>query len=586
MGSSPGEDSEPGVSPGQVTAMTGSPVGTTSMGRSVSGMTPDEASKAMDVDQALSNAGYSSGYKGVEDGKGNSVTDGNGNPVSSGAYGNTKGQAEADYDYRMAEEKAKADFEGRMYNGPPVDPNLVNMAKGNLNTTRSFITNTPPEYMSNIGINPYENPNLGPLGSSYTSFNNNPDYTRVDVPDNFIGPTRAGVISAAELLGSNLATGTSYAKGMEGYKDGTFADPYGSFLGTTVDETNRDLAATPGGLNNTGYLDQFQAGYNSTQDRGFFDGVFGISSPGEREQFAGKGDLNIDKAGNVGFQTGAQQFGDFAGGMIAGKLLGPLGMGLDFNTQTNYGTNVPGYSNTQSTTSFGIPDAIGGFLGSKAAPALGSYVGQQVYGKTGNVMNAANAHLATMAATQPLVSGGVSQGLQAMGVPANSVIGALSGSSISQDGTGIQVGEDAYNDFEERLGGGSGTTDTGDNNQGTSLMNNQVPALQDQLQILDTSGTYSDDAQDSAQTMFQQDQLKQYFANGSPSSLTGDAVMTAGNNPLFNANPAVTYRQSGGKNRNYGNAISNAVTPLQANNSLSNASRRRQFGDAMLGLFG
>ena len=117
-------------------------------------------------------------------------------------------------------------------------------------------------------------------------------------------------------------------------------------------------------------------------------------------------------------------------------------------------------------------------------------------------------------------------------------------------------------------------------------MNNQVPALQDQLKILDTSGTYSDDAQDSAQTMFQQDQLKQYFANGSPSSLTGDAVMTAGNNPLFNANPAVTYRQSGGKNRNYGNAISNAVTPLQANNSLSNASRRRQFGDAMLGLFG
>lgn len=585
MGSSAGEDNEPGVSPGQVTAMTGSPVGTTSMGRSVSGMTPDEASKAMDVDQALSDAGYSQGYHGVTDGKGNSVTDGNGNPVSSGAYGNSKGQAEADYDYRMAEEKAKADFEGRMYDGPPVDPNLVAMAKDTL-TNRSFITNNPVAFTNAKGQIGYEMPTVGPLGSSYTTLANNPQYSMVSVPNSFIGPTRAGVISGAELLGSNLATGTSYAKGMEGYKDGTFADPYGSFLGTTVDETNRDLAATPGGLNNTGYLDQFQAGYNSTQDQGFLDGVFGISSPGEREQFAGKGDLNIDKAGNVGFQTGAQQFGDFAGEMIAGKLLGPLGMGLDFNTQTNYGTNVPGYSNTQQTTSFGIPDAIGGFLGTKVAPAMGKYVGQQVYGKTGNVMNAANAHLATMAASQPLVSGGVSKGLQAMGVPANSVIGALSGSSISQDGTGIQVGEDAYNDFEERLGGGSGTTDTGDNNQGTSLMNNQVPALQDQLKILDTSGTYNNDAQDSAQTMFQQDQLKQYFANGSPSSLTGDAVMTAGNNPLFNANPAVTYRQSGGKNRNYGNAISNAVTPLQANNSLSNASRRRQFGDAMLGLFG
>ena len=584
MGSSAGEDSEPGVSPGQVTAMTGSPVGTTSMGRSMSGMTPDEASKAMDVDQALSNAGYSSDYKGVSS-KSGSVVDSNGNPVSSGSYNNAANQAAADYDYRMAEEKAKADFEGRMYSGPPVDPNLVAMAKNTLEN-RSFITNTPPEYMSNIGINAYENPNLGPLGSSYTSLANNPGYTIVGVPDNFIGPTRAGVINAAELLGSNLATGTSYAKGMEGYKDGTFADPYGSFLGTTVDETNRDLAATPGGLNNTGYLDQFQAGYNSTKDRGFLDGVFGISSPGEREQFAGKGDLNIDNAGNVGFQTGAQQFGDFAGEMIAGKMLGPLGMGLDFNTQTNYGTNVPGYSNTQQTTSFGIPDAIGGFLGTKAAPEIGKYVGNQVYGTTGNATTAMNSAIASMAASQPLVSGATSQGLQALGVPENNVIGALSGSSISQDGTGIQVGEDAYNDFEERLGGGSGTTDIGDNNQGASLMNNQVPAIQDQLKILDTSGTYSDDAQGSAQTMFQQDQLKQYFANGSPSSLTGDAVMTAGNNPLFNANPAVTYRQSGGKNRNYGNAISNAVTPLQANNSLSNASRRRQFGDAMLGLFG
>lgn len=546
MGGSASEDSSPGVSPGQVQAMTGSPVGTTSMGRGFSGMTPDEASKAMDVDQALSAAGYSSGYKGVTDGKGNSVTDSSGNPVSSGAYGNAMGQAEADYDYRMAEEKAKADFEGRMYSGPPVDPNLVAMAKDTLGY-RSFITNTPPEYMSNIGIQPYENPGLGPLGSSYTSFNNNPNYTMVGVPNNFIGPTRAGVISAAELLGSNLATGKSYAKGLEGYKDGTFNDPYGDFLGTTVAETNRDLAATPGGLNNTGYLDQFQSGYNSTQDRGFLDGVFGISSPGERDQFSGKGDLNIDKAGNVGFQTGAQQFGDFAGEMIAGKMFGPLGMGIDFNTQTNYGANVPGYSNTQQTTSFGIPDAVGGFLGSKAAPALGSYVGQEVLGKTGSLNSAMNAHLATMAATQPLVSGGVSKGLQAMGVPANSVVGALSGSSITQDGTGVQVGEGAINDFEERLGGGSGTIDTGDNNQGASLMNNQVPALQDQLKILDTSGTYSDNAQDSAQTMFQQDQLKQYFANGSPSSLTGDAVMTAGNNPLFNANPAVTYRQSGGR---------------------------------------
>jgi hypothetical protein len=583
-GSSSDSDNEPGVSPGQVQAMTGSPVGTTSMGRDFSGMTPDEASKAMDVDQALSDAGYSSGYKGVSS-KGGSVTN-NGNPVSSGAYNNAKGQAEADYDYRMAEEKAKADFEGRMYDGPPVDPNLVNMAKGNLNTTRSFITNTPPEYMSNIGIEPYENPNLGPLGSSYTSFNNNPGYTMVDVPNNFIGPTRPSVISAAELLGSNLATGKSYAKGMEGYKDGTFADPYGSFLGSTVNETNRDLAATPGGLNNKGYLDQFQTGYNSTKDQGFLDGVFGISSPGDREQFAGKGDLNIDKAGNVGFQTGAQQFGDFMGEMLAGKVLGPLGMGLDFNTQTNYGTSVPGYSNTQQTTSFGIPDAIGGFLGSKAAPAIGNYVGGQVYGTTGNASTAMNSALASMAATQPMVSGATSQGLQALGVPADTVIGALSGSSISQDGTGIEVGEDAYNDFEERLGGGSGTTNTSDNNQGASLMNNQVPGLAAPLKILDTSGTYSDDAQGSAQTMFQEDQLKQYFANGSPSSLTGDAVMTAGNNPLFNANPAVTYRQSGGKNRDYGNAISNAVTPLQANNSLSNASRRRQFGDAMLGLFG
>ena len=177
MGSSPGEDSEPGVSPGQVQAMTGSPVGTTSMGRDFSGMTPDEASKAMDVDQALSDAGYSSGYKGVSS-KSGSVVDSKGNPVSSGAYNNAKGQAEANYDYRMAEEKAKADFEGRMYNGPPVDPNLVNMAKGNL-TNRSFITNNPVAFTKQRGKLVMKCPTVGPLGSSYTALSNNPQYSMV-----------------------------------------------------------------------------------------------------------------------------------------------------------------------------------------------------------------------------------------------------------------------------------------------------------------------------------------------------------------------------------------------------------------------
>ena len=114
------------------------------------------------------------------------------------------------------------------------------------------------------------------------------------------------------------------------------------------------------------------------------------------------------------------------GELLAGKVLGPLGMGLDFNTQTNYGTNVPGYSNTQQTTSFGIPDAIGGFLGSKAAPAIGNYVGRSGLWHDWKCKYAAmNSALASMAATQPMVSGATSQGLQALGVPADTVIGAL-----------------------------------------------------------------------------------------------------------------------------------------------------------------
>ena len=590
-----GSASDNDNSPGRQQAMTGSPVGfsqTTAMGTDLTGKSKAEIDKQMAVDQALADKGYSKDYKGVSSGgkKGgvystDPVT-GEKVAVSSGAYNNDVAQAEANYDYQQAYAKAEADFQSKKAAGQYVSPEFSNIARGL--TNNQFVINSPVEFVNAKGETGWGmNPNYG-VPSSFMDIPGIPGNRIATIPGaSSMSPGQLSAMvgtnnlnssaRATNLLGSALAKGDVYAQ------DSTFQDPYGSYLGTTVDQTNRDIAALPGGNKNTGYLDQFQQGYNSTQDTGFLDGFFGISRPGERAQFAGKGDMKIDKAGNVGFKTMSQSFGDSMGELIASQMLPGIGSGFNFNTQTNYGTNVPGYDNLQSTVSFGIPDALGGFLGTKAAPYVGQAVGQAVYDQTGNVQNAILSGVGSSALTGPAVASGTSAALKGVGVPANTVLS--SDASISESGGGAYVDKDLDGAFRERLGGSGGDGD-GNKIGPTSLMDNTIPGFQSP-EILDTTGAYgTDNDLASVQSQFQQDNLQNYFSNGSPTSLTGQSVSSPGNNPLFNINPAVTYRQSGGKNRNYGNAISNAVTPLVANQSFSDASRRKKFGDAMLGLFG
>ena len=590
-----GSASDNDNSPGRQQAMTGSPVGfsqTTAMGTDLTGKSKAEIDKQMAVDQALADKGYSKDYKGVSSGgkKGgvystDPVT-GEKVAVSSGAYNNDVAQAEANYDYQQAYAKAEADFQSKKAAGQYVSPEFSNIARGL--TNNQFVINSPVEFVNAKGETGWGmNPNYG-VPSSFMDIPGIPGNRIATIPGaSSMSPGQLSAMvgtnnlnssaRATNLLGSALAKGDVYAQ------DSTFQDPYGSYLGTTVDQTNRDIAALPGGNKNTGYLDQFQQGYNSTQDTGFLDGFFGISRPGERAQFAGKGDMKIDKAGNVGFKTMSQSFGDSMGELIASQMLPGIGSGFNFNTQTNYGTNVPGYDNLQSTVSFGIPDALGGFLGTKAAPYVGQAVGQAVYDQTGNVQNAILSGVGSSALTGPAVASGTSAALKGVGVPANTVLS--SDASISESGGGAYVDKDLDGSFRERLGGSGGDGD-GNKIGPTSLMDNTIPGFQSP-EILDTTGAYgTDNDLASVQSQFQQDNLQNYFSNGSPTSLTGQSVSSPGNNPLFNINPAVTYRQSGGKNRNYGNAISNAVTPLVANQSFSDASRRKKFGDAMLGLFG
>ena len=595
-----GSASDNDNSPGRQQAMTGSPVGfsqTTAMGTDLTGKSKAEIDKQMAVDQALADKGYSKDYKGVSSGgkKGGvySIDPATGEKVavSSGAYNNDVAQAEANYDYKQAYAKAEADFQSKKAAGQYVSPEFSQIARGL--TNNQFVINSPVEFINakgQIGYGP--NPDYG-VPSSFSDIpgmwgnriatipgaaSMSPGQLSAMVGTNNLNSSAR----ASNLLGSGLARGDVYAQ------DGTFQDPYGSYLGTTADQTNRDIAALPGGNKNTGYLDQFQQGYNSTQDQGAFgkDGLFGtgfLGGEGERAQFAGKGDMRIDKAGNIGFKTTAQSLGDSMGELIAGQMLPGIGSAFNFNTQTNYGTNVPGYDNLQSTVSFGIPDALGGFLGTKAAPYVGQAVGQAVYDQTGNVQNAILSGIGSEALTGPAVASGTSAALKGVGVPANTVLS--SDASISESGGGAYVDKDLDGSFRERLGGSGGDGD-GNKIGPTSLMDNTIPGFQSP-EILDTTGAYgTNNDLASVQSQFQQDNLQNYFANGSPTSLTGQSVSSPGNNPLFNINPAVTYRQSGGKNRNYGNAISNAVTPLVANQSFSDASRRKKFGDAMLGLFG
>ena len=591
-----GSASDNDNSPGAQKAKTGSAVGyseTTALGTDLTGMTRAEIDRQKAVDQALADKGYTKDYKGVSSGgkKGGvySIDPKTGEKVAvrSGSFVNDMKQAEANYDYQQAEKAAIADFEARKAKGQFVNTELSKLARG-VNTSRQFIQANPVAFTNAKGITGYESPNMANFsaGTTFSPISTNPAFSIATLPDNFMGPPRAGTMSAASLLASNLATGKSYAP------QGTQDDPYGRYLGTNVDETNRDIASLPGGNKNLSYLDQFQQGYNATQDQGAFgkDGLFGtgfLGGEGEREQFSGKGDMKIDKAGNIGFKTTAQSLGDSIGELMVGQMLPyGLGSGFNFNTMTQYGSNVPGYDNLRSTVSFGIPDALGGLLGSKAAPYVGQQVGQAVYDKTGNVQNAILSGICSSAVTGPAVASGTSAVLKGVGVPANTVLS--SDVSISESGGGAYVDKDLDGQFSERLGGSGGGSDDGEGNKiaPTSLMNNTIPGFQ-APEILDTTGAYgTDNDLASVQSQFQQDNLKNYFANGSPTSLTGQNVSSPGNNPLFNINPAVTYRQSGGKNRNYGNAISNAVTPLVANQSFNDASRRKKFGDAMLGLFG
>ena len=598
-----GSASDNDNSPGAQKAKTGSAVGyseTTALGTDLTGMTRAEIDRQKAVDQALADKGYTKDYKGVSSsGKKGGVYSidpktGEKVAVRSGSFVNDMKQAEANYDYQQAEKAAIADFEARKAKGQFVNPELSKLARG-VNTSRQYVVNNPVAFTNAKWQIAYSAPGTSPgqiqamsgsPGTTYSALGTNPAFSIATLPDSYVGPQRAGVMSGAELLASNLATGKSYAP------QGTFADPYGNYLGTTVDETNRDIASLPGGNKNQSYLDQFQKGYNATQAQGVFgkDGLFGtgfLGGEGEREQFSGKGDMKIDKAGNIGFKTTAQSLGDSIGELMVGQMLPyGLGSGFNFNTMTQYGTNVPGYDNIRNTVSFGIPDALGGLLGSKAAPYVGEQVGQAVYDKTGNVQNAILSGIGSSAVTGPAVASGTSAVLKGVGVPANTVLS--SDVSISESGGGAYVDKDLDGQFSERLGGSGGGSDDGEGNKigPTSLMNNTIPGFQ-APEILDTTGAYgTDNDLASVQSQFQQDNLKNYFANGSPTSLTGQNVASPGNNPLFNINPAVTYRQSGGKNRNYGNAISNAVTPLVANQSFNDASRRKKFGDAMLGLFG
>ena len=579
MGGSASDDGD-SVSPGQMTAMTGSATGKTAMGQEISTMSAADAEKAYAVDNAMSQQTDSSGKAYSQDYKGTNVTN-NGKAGSSGQYVSTRDQMERDYDYQQEYNKAESEFENKVYNGAKVDPNLSNLARGvgNFGTDRSYITNNPVEFTNAKGQIGYGSPvasNYSP-GTIFSPLNNNDNYSMATLPHDFVGPQRGGDINAASLIGSNLAQGISYAR------DANFADPYGSYLGSTVKSTLDDVSKLSGGNKNTHYVTDFQKGYNSTKDTGFFDGWFGHSSPGEREAFKGKGDMQTNKNGEIGFQTNAQAFGDMAAGFIASQAIPFVGAGLDFNTQTAYGANVPGYSNTQNTLSFGLPNAVGSYLGKTVAPMVGGAIGQSVYDKTGSVQNAISSAQLSGMAMGGLTPKAVDAAASYAGVPMEHVFS--SDATISKDGTGERVGgngvfgSNVSNGSEANAAYNNSTLNSGDNSE---AMNNSV----EQLKILDTSGTYSDLNKASVQTQFQDDNNEDFFADGSPVALTGGDTMTAGNNPLFNSNPGVAYRQSGGKNRNYGNAISNAVTPQVAQNSFNNAQRRQKFGDAMLSIFG
>ena len=496
------------------------------------------------VNAVLASEGYSNDYKGVKSGDGSTVTDGFGNPVMSGSYVNTQAQAESDFqayqEYQTARAEAQEAFYDDMEARQQVDQDLIDAAMGAGGYVSGDITD----------------PNFDP--------------TAVDIMQ---GPASLQDLqSYGNYLGSAADTFS--------FPEFSFADPYGTAMAPTVSQIDGNaLGSNVTTFNEANYFDNFSEGYND--DAGFLG----------RQ-------IENDAAGNVGFTSAGQRFGDAVGnalfGAVLGGVAGPLGSALGaattFNNMDAYGENVPGFNPNVSTTSVGLGGAVGGLLGNQAANYVSPMVGQQVYGATGNPYAALGGAVATSAG---MTAGGAALGSNIMGdmVMSNtsSPYASRSDELMEEKGFGSRL-MDGGDD-----GGGSGLApDAGNTGPMSQLLTADTQGTMTPTQSVSESGIQDvvgadvgtgDLIGDASTTEFDDQQfLLAQLENANPNTTQvtdffGNQAVNLETNPLFSAAPAGVQYLTKGRQRNFGNAIFNVANRLQKQRGF----RRQGLNDKAIG---
>ena len=531
-----------GMSPGESQAKFGdtSKAGSTSPNiADYDGMSQDDY-----VADVLASKGYSDSYKGVKSGTtGKAVTDSKGNPIRSGTYVNTQAQAESDFqayqEYKAAKAEAQEAYYDDMEARQMVDQDLIDAAMGAGGYVSGDITD--PSF----------------------------DPTAVDIMQ---GPASLQDLqSYGNYLGSAADTFS--------FPEFSFADPYGTAMAPRVSQIDGNaLGSNVTTFNEQNYFDNFSEGYND--DAGFL---------GRK--------IENDAAGNVGFTSAGQRFGDAVGnafvwrgtGGVAGPLGSALGAATTFNNMDAYGENVPGFNPNVSTTSLGF-GGVGGLLGNQAANYVSPMAGQQVYGATGNPYAAIGGQVATSAGLQ---AGGAALGSNIFGdmVMSNtsSPYAARSDELMEEKGFGSRL-MDGGDD-----GGGSGVApDAGNTGPMSQLLTADTQGTMVPTQSVSESGIQDvvgadvgtgDLIGDASTTEFDDQQfLLAQLENANPNTTQvtdffGNQAVNLETNPLFSAAPAGVQYLTKGRQRNFGNAIFNVANRLQKQRGF----RRQGLNDKAIG---
>ena len=394
----------------------------------------------------------------------------------------------------------------------------------------------------------------------------------------------------AQIAAAQNEFGDLYGRGYA-VQGGTFDDPLGQYMEPTIASMNASNFLGSDISANT-FTNNFMSGYNSRTSNKDTGGLR----------------MEVDQAGNIGFSTRGQRFGDAAGRVVKsliGSSLGPVGGlalgGVNNNTMNVYGANVPGYGPVASTMSFGPGEVLGNFLGGQLGNAVAPQVAQGIYGQTGNADLAIGLGVATGVGSSVAgqYAGGYGANLLGMkdfvissdiGSPyASQMNSALEGQGLDRNGFSLNLGEESGSGTPAQAAAEGGILQVRDQSLDAPQDGGGQPTGQP-IQYVGASQSTDlaagDLPSDGTESYFDAEYWRRMqLANMNPNSqqvtaLNGTSYQSDPN-PLFSmGTPQGVQYMSQGRQRDYGNATYSVAEPLQQ----YRGARRRGIGDRLVGI--